>query len=70
MNSKYEFVVYWSEKDGSFLAEVPEIPSIITDGATRIDAVRNAEAMIEAYLEVARRESWPIPEPKGRLAFA
>ena len=70
MNSKYEIVVYWSEQDGFFLAEVPEIPSIITDGATRIDAVRNAETMIEAYLEMALRESWPIPEPKGRMAFA
>ena len=34
MNSKYEIVVYWSEQDGFFLAEVPEIPSIITDGPT------------------------------------
>jgi len=30
---------------------------------------RNAEEMIEAYLIAAREASWPIPEPKGRLAF-
>ncbi len=66
MNSKFEIVVYWSEQDGHFLAEVPELPSIITDGATRVEALRNAEEMIDAYLKSAREASWPIPEPKGR----
>ena len=33
-------------------------------------ALRNAEEMIDAYLETARRESWSVPEPRGRLAFA
>lgn len=70
MNNKFEVVVYWSEQDGHFLAEVPELPSIITDGATRLDALRNAEEMIDAYLKAAHEAAWPIPEPKGRLAFA
>ena len=71
MNNKFEIVVYWSEQDGSFLAEVPEIPNIITDGATRVEALRNAEEMIDAYLAAARDASWQIPEPKGRrLTFA
>jgi predicted RNase H-like HicB family nuclease len=70
MNNKFEVVVYWSEQDGHFLAEVPELPSIITDGATRAEALRNAEEMIDAYLKAAHEASWPIPQPKGRLAFA
>jgi len=70
MNNRYEIVVYWSAQDGHFLAEVPELPHLITDGATRQEALRNAEEMIDAYLETARRESWPIPEARGRLAFA
>ena len=70
MNTKYEIVVYWSEKDECFLAEVPELPSLITDGTTRVDALTNAEAMIDAYLKTAREAGWPIPEPRGRLAFA
>jgi predicted RNase H-like HicB family nuclease len=69
MNNKFEIVVYWSDEDGRFLAEVPEIPKIITDGASRLDAVRSAEEMIDAYLDAARAAAWPIPEPKGRLAF-
>ncbi|HMP81283.1 MAG TPA: type II toxin-antitoxin system HicB family antitoxin [Verrucomicrobiota bacterium] len=70
MNTKYEIVVYWSETDGCFLAEVPELPKLITDGASRVDALRNAEAMIDAYLKTAHEAGWQIPEPRGRMAFA
>ena len=70
MNNRYEIVVYWNAEDECFLAEVPELPHLITDGATRQDALRNAEGLIDAYLETARRESWPVPEPRGRFSFA
>lgn len=70
MNTKYEIVVYWSEGDGCFLAEAPELPTLITDGATRFEALRNAEEMIDAYLKTASEAGWPVPEPSGRLAFA
>ena len=70
MNSKYEIVVYWSAQDNCFLAEVPELPKLITDGATRGEALRNAEEMIDAYLQTASEAGWSVPEPGGRLAFA
>jgi predicted RNase H-like HicB family nuclease len=70
MNDRYEIVIYWSQSDGVFLAEVPEIPRLITDGATRAEALARAEEMITAYLETAREAGWPIPEPRGRLSFA
>jgi predicted RNase H-like HicB family nuclease len=52
------------------LAEVPELPSIITDGGIRLEALRNAAEMIDAYLKAAHEAVWPIPKPKGHLAFA
>jgi predicted RNase H-like HicB family nuclease len=70
MSTKYEIVVYWSEQDGCFLAEVPELPKLITDGATRVEALQNAEEMTDAYLKTAREAGWSVPEPTGRLAFA
>lgn len=70
MNTKYEIVVYWSEQDGCFLAEVPELHKLITDGATRVEALQQAEEMIDAYLETAREAVWSVPESTGRLAFA
>ncbi len=70
MNDRYEIVIYWSQKDDRFLAEVPEIPKLITDGKTRSEALAEAEEMISDYLPVAREAGWTIPEPMGRLAFA
>jgi predicted RNase H-like HicB family nuclease len=70
VNTKYEIVVYRSEQDNCFLAEVPELPKLITDGATRVEALRNAEEMIDAYLKTANEAGWSVPEPGGRLAFA
>jgi predicted RNase H-like HicB family nuclease len=70
MNDRYEIVIYWSEEDVCFLAEVPEIPKLITDGKTRSEALANAEEMIISYLAAAQEAGWTIPRPSGRLAFA
>jgi predicted RNase H-like HicB family nuclease len=43
---------------------------LITDGATRIEALRNTETMIEAYLQTANEAGWSVPAPCGRLTFA
>ncbi len=69
MSDRYEIVIYWSEQDGRFLAEVPEIPKLITDGGIRGEALANAEEMISSYLATAREAGWEIPKPSGRLAF-
>ena len=70
MNDRYEIVIYWSQEDACFLAEVPEIPKLITDGKTRSEALANAEEMISSYLATAQEAGWPVPKPLGRLAFA
>ena len=68
--TKYEIILYWSDEDGAFIAEVPELPGCAADGATRQDAVAAAELVISEWLETARELGRPIPEPKGRLLFA
>jgi len=70
MNDRYEIVIYWSQEDNCFLAEEPEIPKLITDGATRVEALANAEEMIVSYLVTAQEAGWIVPTPLGRLAFA
>ena len=68
--SKYEMVIYWSEVDNSFVVEVPELPGCMADGATYQAAVANAEQIIKEWIDTAKEEGRPIPEPKGRLIYA
>lgn len=68
--NKYEIILYWSEEDQSFIAEVPELPGCAADGSSRQEALSNAEVVIMEWLETARDLGRPIPEPKGRLLFA
>ncbi len=68
--TKYEIILYWSDEDDAFIAEVPELPGCAADGPTRQDALAAAELVISEWLETAGDLGRPIPEPKGRLLFA
>jgi predicted RNase H-like HicB family nuclease len=67
---RYELIIYWSETDQAFIVEVPELAGCAADGATYQEAVKNAEVVIQEWIETARELGRPIPEPKGRLMFA
>ena len=67
---KYEVVIYWSDEDKAFIAEVPELAGCMADGATYEDALRNVEVVISEWIETANELGRPIPEAKGRLLFA
>ena len=68
--SKYEIIIYWSKDDDAFVAEVPELPGCMADGATYQEALANAEVIISEWIETAREIGRAIPEPKGRLVYA
>jgi predicted RNase H-like HicB family nuclease len=67
---RYEIILYWSEDDQAFVAEVPELPGCVADGATYREALANAEVVVREWIETARELGRPIPEPRGRLKFA
>lgn len=67
---RYEVIIYWSNEDQAFIAEVPELPGCAVDGATYQEALANMEAIIQEWIETANELGRPIPEPKGRLVFA
>lgn len=67
---KYEVIIYWSEDDAAFVAEVPELPGCAADGQTYQEALANLELVIQEWIETAKEFRRPIPEPKGRLVFA
>ena len=67
---KYEIIIYWSDEDKAYIAEVPELAGCAADGATYKQALANVEVAIREWIETARELGRPIPEPKGRLLYA
>jgi predicted RNase H-like HicB family nuclease len=67
---KYELILYWSEEDQVFIAEVPELPGCAADGETYQEALQNLEIIMQEWIETANALGRPIPQPKGPLMFA
>lgn len=67
---RYEVIIYWSEEDQAFIAEVPELPGCIADGADHREALMNVEVVAREWMEIAQELGREIPEPKGRLIYA
>ena len=67
---KYEVIIYWSEEDQAFIAEVPELPGCAADGETYQEALQNLEIIMQEWIETANALGRPIPQPKGRSMFA
>ena len=67
---KYEVILYWSDEDEAFVAEVPELPGCMADGATYFEALKNVEQIAQEWIETARELGREIPVPKGTLVYA
>jgi len=68
--TKYEIIIYWSESDDAFVAEIPELKGCIAHGNTQDEALREVNYIASEWIEIAKEKGWQIPEPKGRLVFA
>ncbi len=69
-NYRYEIILYWSDEDKAYIAEVPELAGCTADGTTYKEAVANVEVVIDEWIETAQELGRAVPEPKGRLLFA
>jgi predicted RNase H-like HicB family nuclease len=68
---KYEIIIYWSNEDNAFIAEVPELPGCIAHGETPEKALKSAKEAIRLWIDTAKEFGDPIPQPRGaRLIFA
>jgi len=67
---KYEIIIYWSEEDEAYIAEVPELPGCMADGKTHDEVLENVTQVIKEWLETAKELGREIPKPKGRLIYA
>jgi predicted RNase H-like HicB family nuclease len=68
--NKYEIIIYWSEEDKSFIAEVPELPGCMADGKTYHETISNTEVIINEWIETAKKLGREVPSPKGKLMYA
>ena len=68
---KYEIIIYWSNEDEVFIAEVPELPGCMAHGDDQEDALRNIKDAMQLWIDTARELGDPVPQPKGeRLMLA
>jgi predicted RNase H-like HicB family nuclease len=65
---RYAMNIYWSDEDNRFIAEAPELPGCVADGATYEEAAANAQRMIAEWIETARSRGRTVPEPTSRLS--
>jgi predicted RNase H-like HicB family nuclease len=71
MMDKYEIIIFWSDEDQAYVADVPELPGCMAHGDSYESALQNARSAIELWIETAKEFGDLIPSPKGRrLAFA
>ena len=70
MMNKYEVIIYWSEADNVFLAEMPELKGCIAHGVNQDEALHEITTVAEEWLKIAKERGWNIPEPKGKLMYA
>jgi len=68
--NKYEIIIYWSEEDDAFIAEVPELPGCMADGKTYQEAVLNVEIIMKEWIETTKELGRSIPQSRGRLMYA
>ncbi|MEH1890153.1 type II toxin-antitoxin system HicB family antitoxin [Nostoc sp. UHCC 0926] len=66
---RYEIILYWSELDQAFIAEVPELSGCTADGETYQEALHNVEVVVQEWIETAKDLGRPVPEPRPRLMY-
>ena len=68
---KYEIIIFWSEEDSAYVADIPELPGCMAHGNSHEEALANAKSAAKLWLETATEYGDEIPAPKGRrLLFA
>lgn len=69
--NRYEIIIYWSDENRAFIAEVPELPGCMAHGTTYQEALNNAQDAMSLWLDTAEKMGRDIPQPLGRrLAYA
>ena len=67
--SDYHINIFYSEEDGGYIADIPDLDSCSAFGSSAEEALREVEKAKAAWLDAARSSGKPIPEPRYRPAI-
>jgi predicted RNase H-like HicB family nuclease len=62
----YHINVFYSEEDGGYIADIPDLDACSAFGATPEEAVAQVERARDAWIAAAKEAGRPIPEPRYR----
>jgi predicted RNase H-like HicB family nuclease len=62
----YHINIFYSEEDGGYIADIPDLDACSAFGETPEEALREVQRAKALWLQAARAESKPIPPPKYR----
>ena len=62
----YHINILYSEEDGGYIADIPDLEACSAFGETPEEALREVQVAKKLWLQAARAESRPIPSPKYR----
>ena len=65
----YHINVFWSDDDGLWIADVPDLKYCSSHGDTPEEAIANIQDAIEGWIETARETGVTVPKPKYRPAI-
>jgi len=68
--NRYEVIIFWSEADSAFVAEIPELKGCLAHGETQSEALKEVNKVAKEWLVMAKEKGWQVPAPKGRLLYA
>jgi predicted RNase H-like HicB family nuclease len=69
MQHRYHINLFWSDEDGCWIADVPDLAHCSVHGDTPGDALREVQVAMEAWLEAQAAQGRPLPEPRHRPAI-
>lgn len=68
--SNYSINITWSDKDGGFIATVPEFRNLSAFGKTYEEALQQAKIVLDGYIETYKEDHSPLPEPFSTPSFS
>jgi predicted RNase H-like HicB family nuclease len=61
---RYAIVVFWSDEDAAWVADVPDLKSCSASGNSPEEALAEVQVAMKAWLAAAREAGMPIPQPR------